>query len=250
MERTTLEVVSAPLNPVGIDKGLTTRMALSDGRYVPARTVPRCDYPPVPAAPVTSEVGISITCPQTGRPRQGSGVGKPQKARDADFRRAHDLVACLDGLAVENLNIAGLLRSRRYSKKTLEQRWGAFDLVLGHKAQKAGVPYVKVSPSHTSTDCSRRGHRQEMPLGTRVYRCGRCRPGLCRDGKNTARNIRARAFPQVRGREGIAPDAASYTKQPPQDRLASRGGDASGRRRTVCLSKPCVGTQIYKPQHI
>ena len=32
-------VVSAPLNPVGIDKGLSTRMALSDGRYVSARTI-------------------------------------------------------------------------------------------------------------------------------------------------------------------------------------------------------------------
>ena len=32
-------LVSAPLNPVGIEKGLSRRMALSDGRYVPARTV-------------------------------------------------------------------------------------------------------------------------------------------------------------------------------------------------------------------
>ena len=76
------------------------------------------------------------------------------RGRAADFRLAHDLVTSFDGVAVEGLNIAGLLRSRRYSKKMSEQRWGAFDLILGHKSEKAGVPYVRVSPSHTSTDCS------------------------------------------------------------------------------------------------
>ena len=130
-----------------------------------------------------------------------------QRAPD---RASRPVVASFDGVAVEDLNIAGLLRSRRYSKKMSEQRWGAFDRVLGHKAEKAGVPYVRVSPSHTSTDCSRCGHRQAMPLGTRVYRCGSCRLSLCRD-VNAAKNIRARAFPQVRGREGLPPGAARYT---------------------------------------
>ena len=124
-----------------------------------------------------------------------------ERARAAEARLAHDLVTSFDGAAVDYLNIAGLLRSRRYSKNMSEQRWGAFDLVLGHKAEKAGVPYVKVSLSHTSTDCSRCGHSEPMPLGTRVYRCGSCRLSLCRD-VNAARNICARAFPQVPGSGG------------------------------------------------
>ncbi len=202
-------VVSAPLNPVGIDKGLSTRMALSDGRYVPARTIDN---------QVVRRYQRRLARAQRGsrsRAKKRAAVARvrrreTERARAADFRLAHDLVTSFDGVAVEDLNIAGLLRSRRYSKKMSEQRWGTFDLVLGHKAEKAGVPYVKVSPSHTSTDCSRCGHRQPMPLGTRVYRCGSCRLSLCRD-VNAARNICARAFPQVRGREGPPPDAARYT---------------------------------------
>ena len=203
------EVVSAPLNPVGIDKGLSTRMALSDGRYVPARTIDN---------QVVRRYQRRLARAQRGsrsRAKKRAAVARvrrreTERARAAEARLAHDLVISFDGVAVEDLNIAGLLRSRRYSKKMSEQQWGAFDLVLGHKAEKAGVPYVRVSPSHTSTDCSRCGHRQPMPLGTRVYRCGNCRLSLCRD-VNAARNICARAFPQVRGREGLPPDTARYT---------------------------------------
>ena len=203
------EVVSAPLNPVGIDKGLSMRMALSDGRYVPARTIDNVTIGRYQRRPSRARLG------SRSRAKKRADLARvrrreAERARAADFRLAHDLVTSFDGVAVEDLNIAGLLRSRRYSKKMSEQRWGAFDLILGHKAEKAGVPYVGASPSHTSTDCSRCGHRQPMPLGTRVYRCGSCRLSLCRD-VNAARNIRARAFPQVRGQEGPPPDAARYT---------------------------------------
>ena len=94
-----------------------------------------------------------------------------------------------------------------------EQRWGAFDLILEHKAEKAGVPYVKVNPSHTSTDCSRCGHRQPMPLGTRVYRCGHCRLDLCRD-VNAARNICARGLPTSPGSGGATTRRGALYKQP------------------------------------
>ena len=83
-----------------------------------------------------------------------------------------------------------------------EQRWGCFDTTMRHKAEKAGVPYETVSPAFTSTDCSRCGHRQAMPLEVRVYVCPRCGLRLDRD-VNAALNIRARAFPEVRGREGF-----------------------------------------------
>ena len=124
-----------PLNPVGIDKGLSTRMALSDGRYVPARTIDN---------QVVRRYQRRLARAQRGsrsRAKKRAAVARvrrreTERAQAADFRLAHDLVTSLDGVAVEDLNIAGLLRSRRYSKKMSEQRWGAFDLVLGHKARK------------------------------------------------------------------------------------------------------------------
>ena len=197
-----------PTNPVGIDKGLTTRLALSDGRYVAARTV--------------DDTTVRRYQRRLSRAKKGSRTRahkraalarvrrrETERARAADFRLAHDLVTTFDGIGVEDLNVAGMLRSRRFSKKMSEQRWATLDHILEHKAGKAGVHYERVNPANTTTDCSRCGHRQPMPLGTRVYDCANCGMVLCRD-VNAAKNICARAYP-VRGREGTSPDVARTT---------------------------------------
>ncbi len=87
-----------------------------------------------------------------------------------------------------------MLKTKLFSKQISQQRWGVFDLILEHKAVKAGVHYVKVNPSHTSTDCSRCGHRQTMPASVRTLRCEQCGLTICRD-INSAINICARGFP-------------------------------------------------------
>ena len=200
--------VGEPSNPVGIDKGLTTRLALCDGSYEDARTV--------------DDVTIRRYQRRLARAKKGSRTRAKKRAalakaprretervRAADFRLAHRLVSSFDGVAVEDLNVAGMLRSKLFSKKMSEQRWATFDQIVEHKAGKAGVHYAKVNPANTSTDCSHCGHRQPMPLGTRVYDCGNCGLVLCRD-VNAAKNICARAYP-VRGREGTTPDVARTT---------------------------------------
>ena len=86
-------------------------------------------------------------------------------------------------MAVEDLNVAGMLRSRLFLHKMAQQRWVALDQILEHKAAKAGVLYAKVDPANTTTECSVCGHRRRMPLGTRVYDCGKC--GMVRTGTST-----------------------------------------------------------------
>ena len=85
-----------------------------------------------------------------------------------------------------------MLKSKLFSKKTSQQCRGASDLVLEHKAAKGGVHYVKANPHHTSTDCSRCGHRQKMPLSVRVFRCEQCGLTMCGD-TNSAINVYAGA---------------------------------------------------------
>ena len=80
-----------------------------------------------------------------------------EQAIQPDFRLADLLVKAYDGIAVEKLNIAGLLRTELFSKQISQQRLGAFDFILEYKAVKAGVHYAEVNPRHTSTDCSRYG---------------------------------------------------------------------------------------------
>ena len=114
-----------------------------------------------------------------------------EQAVQADFRLAHRLVVAYDAIMVEDLNVAAMLRSKRFSKKMSEQRWSALDRVLEYKAEKAGIWHQRVNPRYTSTDCSDCGNRQAMPLDERVFDCQRCGTVLDRD-HNAARNICAR----------------------------------------------------------
>ena len=200
-----------PDNPVGIDLGLHTRLHTSDRQSLPARAVDRS--------------AIKKTQRKVSRAKKGSLSRRKrvtahakvwrrekERARQADFRLAHHLVNTYDSIAVEDLNVSGMLRSKRFSKKMSEQRWEALCQILEHKAWKAGVRYVRVNPSHTSTDCSSCGHRQSMPLSVRVYKGGGCGLVMCRD-HNAAQNICARGFPHREpwDRPGLSADVTRNT---------------------------------------
>ena len=199
-----------PPNPVGVDKGLANRLALSDGTYLEPRVPDR-------ARIRRAQRRLSRAQPGSrSRVKKRAALAKAhrretERARNDDFRLAHSLVTAYDGIAVEALNVAGMLRSKMFSRKMSEQRWAAFDAIVEHKAGKAGVRYAKVNPANTSTDCSQCGQRQPMPLDVREYRCAGCGLRLCRD-VNAARNVCARAFgPNTWGREGTHPGAARST---------------------------------------
>lgn len=208
-----------PVRPVGIDKGLRVRLALSDSTLIaprePDRTVIKRKQRALSRATKGSR----------SRAKKRTAVAKAwaretEQARQADHRLAHHIVTGFDGIAVEKLNVAGMLRSKLFSRKMSDQRWAAFDTILGYKAEKAGIRYEKVDPAYTSTDCSNCGHRQPMPLHIRVYHCGACGMVMDRD-INAAINIRARPF-GVRGREGHNPGVARGNKLLSEDEPTPR----------------------------
>ena len=181
-------------------------MTLSDGTRVPTRAVnletiikkQRILSRAVRAHQDREKAaGKKLTYSNTRKKKQAafakSWRRETDSARNADFRFAHWLVSTLDAIFVERLNIAGMARSKRFSKKLHEQRWGTNDQIVEHKAGKAGVPFVMVNPAYTSTDCSSCGHRQPMPLGVRVYECPQCGLVMCRD-RNAAINISVRGM--------------------------------------------------------
>ena len=232
------EPVGEPSNPVGMDKGLTTRLAFCDGGYVKARE-------PALAAIRRRQRALSRAKKQSrtrAKKRQALARAwrrETEKARNADYRLAHRLVTTHDGIGVEALNVAGMLRGRRHSKKMSEQRWSTLDAILEHKAAKAGIRYVRVNAAYTSTDCSQCGHRQPMPSDKRVYNCGRCGMVLCRD-VNAARNICARAFPRLGGRAGkeveTSPGVARTTNFCQGDRPPPRGATQADATEQYALS--------------
>ncbi|MDY7015002.1 MAG: transposase, partial [Cyanobacteriota bacterium] len=77
-----------------------------------------------------------------------------RQRKDFQYKIARELTRCYDLIAVEDLNIKGLARTR-LAKSVLDAAWGQFITILEAVAVKCGVRVVKVNPHGTSTDCSR-----------------------------------------------------------------------------------------------
>jgi putative transposase len=119
----------------------------------------------------------------------------------ADFhhKTALNIVREFDAIAVENLNVRGMVRNHHLAKSISDAGWSQFILILTSKAESAGREVIKVNPSYTSQDCSRCGHRNKIALATRIYRCSRCGLVIHRD-RNGALNVKGRA-----GLSGMVP---------------------------------------------
>jgi putative transposase len=112
--------------------------------------------------------------------------------KDFHHKTSTYLVRRFDAIAVESLNIKGLLKNPKLAKAIADVGWSAFFTMIEVKAGNAGRRFEKVPARFTSQDCSHCGNRQKMPLAVRVYQCPSCGKVLDRD-HNAAINIRSRA---------------------------------------------------------
>lgn len=111
------------------------------------------------------------------------------KRRDFHHKTALDLVRRYGFIAVEDLNIRGIARTR-LAKSTLDVAWGAFLNILESKAESAGVRVERVPPYNTTQTCSQCGGipEQKLTLRDRLYSCSHCGHREDRDS-NAAKNI-------------------------------------------------------------
>jgi putative transposase len=117
--------------------------------------------------------------------------------KDFFHKLSLQLVREFDEIAVEDLNIAGLLKNHHLAKSISDAAWNTFLSTLTAKAESAGRRVWKVPAAFTSQDCSACGMRVKKSLATREHRCIGCGLVLHRD-HNAAINILARAEPLVR----------------------------------------------------
>jgi putative transposase len=111
---------------------------------------------------------------------------------DFAHKTSLQLIREFDDLAVEELNIRGMVKNHHLAKSISDAGWGTFLVILDAKAAEAGRRVWKVPAAYTSQDCSACGARVRKTLATREHRCVECGLVLHRD-HNAARNIRGRA---------------------------------------------------------
>lgn len=114
-----------------------------------------------------------------------------RQRRDFAHKTVLALVRRFDCIAVEELDIRGMLRNHALAKHIQDAGWGQFRRILSDKAASAGRVVVAVSPAGTSQECSDCGSRVPKKLSNRWHSCPYCGCELDRD-HNAARNIKTR----------------------------------------------------------
>jgi putative transposase len=202
---------------VGLDVGLTRFLTTSDGttelspRYLKAEL------------PALRRAGRAVSRKQKGGHNRRKAVRRLHKihARVQNVRREHHfqvacrLVLAYGLIAVESLNIKGMLRSGRLARAIADAAWGGFVSILRGKAEKAGTRVVEVDPRGTSQQCSRCGHEVKKDLSVRWHNCSYCGLSVDRD-HNAALNILARARLVRTGPAEV--NVGQRVKRPPRSR--------------------------------
>ncbi len=110
--------------------------------------------------------------------------------RDFLHKTSTALVRRFDRIGIEDLNVVGMVRNRRFSEAISDAGWGEFRTMLEYKAARTGRTVVAVDRWYPSSKlCSSCGHLlASLSLGTRHWTCPSCGTRHDRD-VNAAKNI-------------------------------------------------------------
>jgi IS605 OrfB family transposase len=171
---------------LGIDLGLKSFAALSDGRSIEAERFYRDLEPALALAQ------------RAGRKARVRAIHAKIANRRNDFlhKLSSELVQQYPAIYVGNVSAQGLARTR-VAKSVLDAGWSKYRTILGHKRDRAGVWFGEVNERHSTQDCHACGARTG-PTGARdlsVRACRECGATHDRD-TNAAINIRDRGVAQ------------------------------------------------------
>jgi len=129
---------------------------------------------------------------KAGYPRfKGEGrynsITYPQRS-DFHHKVSRKIVDTYGFIAVEDLNIKGMVRNHHLAKSISDAGWGQFLNYLTYKAEEAGGRVEAVAPHYTSIMCSKCGNLVPKAIAQRIHRCPFCKTVMDRD-YNAAINI-------------------------------------------------------------
>ena len=194
----TCEVEHVPLpktgRVVGVDLGITNLAVTSDGEFYPPSKRLRSSERKL------KQLQRAVSRKTKGSRRRQKAIRQLQRAhehvadqrRDQAWKAVHRLLREYDAVAVEDLQIAGMLHNRYLAKSIADASWGVFLAILEAKAHEWERDVVKVDPRNTSQLCSGCGALAPKTLAQRRHVCGQCGLDLHRD-VNAAVNILKRS---------------------------------------------------------
>jgi len=100
---------------------------------------------------------------------------------DFQHQLSHRIVSGYGTIAIEKLNIKGMIRHPYLAKHISDASWGTFARMLCYKAENAGAELLEVEPRGTSQMCSVCGNKVPKTLAQRWHRCPYCGIKIQRD---------------------------------------------------------------------
>lgn len=179
---------------VGIDVGLNQFVALSDGTFVENPRFFRRDEKALAKAQRKQAKQPKGSPARRKANKVLSRIHERIRNRRHDFvhQTARKLINRFGLIAVEKLNVTGMLQNHCLAKSIGDASWSMFRSVLASKAESADRQLIFVDPRYTSQDCSGCGYQAKKKLSERWHHCPMCGASLDRD-TNAAINILQKA---------------------------------------------------------
>ena len=175
---------------IGLDAGLTSFLALSNGEFLANPRFFRRDEKALAKAGRKQAKTKKRSLARRKANKVLSRIHERIRNRRHDFvhQTARRLVNRFGVIAVEKLNVKNMLGNHCLAKSISDASWSMFRFALTDKAESAGRKVVAVDPRYTSQDCHACGYRAKKKLSERWHHCPMCGASLDRD-TNAAINI-------------------------------------------------------------
>ena len=180
---------------VGVDLGLNSLIALSDGTLIEA-----------PGSYRNAESRLRRVQRSLSRKRRGSRNREKARRRvssvcekvanqrwDFAYKTARSIVNRYVRVYVEDLKIANMVQNRRLSKSIGDAGWGMLRNALTYMTERSEGVMAFVNPRNTSQLCSGCGAYVRKDLSVRTHRCPECGLTIDRD-VNAALNVLKRGL--------------------------------------------------------
>ena len=185
-------------SPVGVDLGLLSLIATSDGEKVEHPKLLR------KAEKRLKRLQRSLSRKRKGsnnrsraRHRLASQHARVRRQRaDLNHKLSTGLVKSHSLVAFEDLKVRNMVRNRALAKSIHDAGWSQLVRLAEYKASRAGKLVVRVPAAYSTQECSFCGALNKVPLSVRQSECASCGRTLDRD-VNAARIVLKRGLAQV-----------------------------------------------------
>ena len=200
---------------VGVDLGIKDFAVTSDGGKIPnPRSVARRERNLARYQRRLARCQQESANRAKARAKVARAHRKVRAAR-ADFlhRASTGLVRDHDVIAIEDLNVAGMVRNHSLARAVSDCGWGTFRRMLEYKAARAGRHVIVIDRWYPSSKtCSACGHLlAELSLKTRTWQCPSCGTRHDRD-VNAAKNILAAGLAVAACGADVRPQGSSLRR--------------------------------------